>query len=240
MAQAGLHGLAGLLVRRWTPGHRWLMLGIVLGNLAPDLDNVAVAVATLTGDSTEGLHRTFTHSLITVAAIIALGYLVSALSKRPRWGNLGLGLGLGIVMHILFDLLIWFNGVELLWPLSSWVNFWGDMQPPEWWRQLMMPAELLAFALYFWALGTMARHSQTDIGFQGKLRFWMALQGALFIIFTGLVYVLETGFMTIYGAVYLLSLFLAVGVTIRMRDSLEANAEPPILPVTSRWPTGVE
>ena len=226
MAQAGIHGLTGLFVKRWTPERRWLLLGIVLGNLAPDLDNIAVAAATLTGGSTEGLHRTFTHSLFTVAGIILLGYLVAWLTKRPRWGNLGLGLGIGIIMHILLDLLIWFNGAQLLWPLSPWINLWGDMQPPEWWWQLMMPAEFLAFALFFWALGRMARQSRTDANFQGKLRYWLALQAVLFVIFTVLVFVMDTGFMTIYGAIYLLSLFLAIGVTIRMRGTLEAQMEP--------------
>lgn len=225
MAQAGIHGLAGLAVKRWTPERRWLLLGIVLGNLAPDLDNVVVAVATLTGGSTEGLHRTFTHSLFTVAAIIVLGYAVAWITKRPRWGNLGLGLGIGIVMHVLLDLLIWFNGVQILWPLPSWVNLWGDVQPPDWWRQLMMPAEFLAFALYFWALGSMAKHSQTDADYKGKLRIWLVVQSVLFVIFTVLVFVMEAGFMTIYGAVYLLSLFLAISVTIRMRGTVEAPLE---------------
>ena len=63
MAQAGIHSIVGLAVRKWTPNRKWLMLGIVLGNLFPDADNLAVAIATLTGGSTEGLHRTFTHSL---------------------------------------------------------------------------------------------------------------------------------------------------------------------------------
>jgi hypothetical protein len=90
----------------------------------------------------------------------------------------------------------------------------------------MMPAEFLAFTLYFWALGSMARHSQTDLDFQGKLRFWLVLQAALFVIFTVLVFVMDKGFMTNYGAIYLLSLFLAMGVTIRMRGTLEAQVEP--------------
>ena len=77
MAQAGIHGLVGLTVKRWVPERRWLMMGVVLGNLAPDLDNVAVAVATITGATTEGLHRTFTHSLFTVAAIFLLGYITA-------------------------------------------------------------------------------------------------------------------------------------------------------------------
>jgi hypothetical protein len=42
------------------------------------------------------------------------------------------------------------------------------------------------------------------------------------VVFTILVYVLQKGFMTPYGAIYLLSLALAVGVTIRMRRTVEA------------------
>ena len=37
-----------------------------------------------------------------------------------------------------------------------------------------------------------------------------------------MVYTVENGFMTIYGAVYLLSLFLAFGIVIRMRNTVEA------------------
>jgi membrane-bound metal-dependent hydrolase YbcI (DUF457 family) len=58
------------------------MLGNVLGNILPDADNIAVAIATLTGKSTEGLHRTFTHSLFFVAALILLGYIIAAITKR--------------------------------------------------------------------------------------------------------------------------------------------------------------
>ena len=68
----------------------------------------------------------------------------------------------------------------------------------------------------------MAKQMHTDADYTGKLRVWMVVQAVLFIIFTILVFVMDTGFMTIYGAVYLLSLFLAIGVTIRMRGTLEA------------------
>jgi membrane-bound metal-dependent hydrolase YbcI (DUF457 family) len=226
MAQAGLHGLVGLTVKRWAPERRRLMMGIVLGNLAPDLDNVAVAVATITGGNTEGLHRTFTHSLFTVAVIVLLGTIVSRITKQQKWRNLGLGLGIGIVMHVLLDLLIWFDGVQILWPLSSWINLWVDVQLPLWWQQLMMPAEFLAFFLYFWGLGSMARQSGTDTDFLGNLRFWSVVQGVLFVLFSVLVFVMEDGFMTIYGAMYLIALFLTVGVTIRMRGTIEVSAEP--------------
>lgn len=222
MAQAGIHSIVGLAVRKWTPSREWLMLGIVLGNPLPDADNLAVAIATITGRATEGLHRTFTHSLFTVAAVIVAFYIVAWATKRPRWGTLGLGLGIGILMHILLDLLIWFNGVEILWPIPSWVNLWSNVTPPEWWSKLMMPTEFLFFALFFVLLSTKARKQGTDGGFLRTLRVWTVVQSVLFVVFTPLVYTMEKGFMIPFGALYLLSLGLALGVTIRMRETIEA------------------
>lgn len=225
MAQAGIHSMVGVAVRKWTPAREWLVLGIVLGNLLPDADNLAVALATVTGASTEGLHRTFTHSLFTVVGIILVFQLLAALTKRPRWGNLGLGLGIGVLMHILLDLVIWFDGVAILWPLPSWVNLWEGVTPPEWFSQLMMPVEMLFFALYFWGLGVLARRQGTDLGRLKSLRVWTAVQFILFLLFLVLVYTMESGFLTIYGAVYLLSLGLAAAITIQMRQTIQAIAQ---------------
>ena len=222
MAQAGIHSMVGMAIRKWTPDRKWLMLGIVLGNLFPDADNLAVAVATVMGKSTEGLHRTFTHSLFFVAAIILIFYGVAWMSKRSEWGNLGLGLGVGVLMHILLDLLIWFNGVEILWPLPSWVNLWTNVTPPEWWDKLMMPVENLFFVLFFLLLASTARKRNTDSDYLPKLRVWTWVQGVLFIAFMVMVYTMESGFLTIFGAVYLLSLGLVFGITIRMRETVEA------------------
>ena len=222
MAQAGIHSMVGMVVRKWTPDRKWLMLGIVLGNLFPDADNLAVAVATVMGKSTEGLHRTFTHSLFFVLAIILVFYGVAWASKRSEWGNLGLGLGVGVLMHILLDLLVWFNGVEILWPLPSWVNLWTNVTPPEWWNKLMMPVENLFFVLFFLLLASTAQKRNTDGDYLPKLRIWTWVQGILFVVFMVMVYTMESGFMTIFGAVYLLSLGLAFGITIRMRETVEA------------------
>jgi membrane-bound metal-dependent hydrolase YbcI (DUF457 family) len=224
MAQAGIHSMIGMAVRKWTPARKWLMLGIVLGNLFPDADNLAVAVATVMGKSTEGLHRTFTHSLFFVAAIAIVFYGVAWISKRSEWGNLGLGLGIGVLMHILLDLLVWFNGVEILWPLPSWINLWTNVSPPEWWNKLMMPVENLFFALFFILLASTAKKRNTDSDYLSKLRIWTWIQGILFVVFMVMVYTMASGFMTIFGAVYLLSIGLALGITIRMRETVEALA----------------
>jgi membrane-bound metal-dependent hydrolase YbcI (DUF457 family) len=202
----------------------WLLLGIVLGNLLPDADNLAVAAATVAGYPTEGLHRTFTHSLFFAGATLLLFYLVARLTHNTKWSNLGIGLGIGVVMHILLDLLIWFNGVEILWPIPSWVNLWTNVTPPEWWNKLMLPLENLAFVFFFLFLAATARKRQTDIEYLPKLRIWTIVQAVLFVFFLVMVFTMKSGFLTIFGAVYLLSLGLAFGITIRMRDTVEATA----------------
>jgi membrane-bound metal-dependent hydrolase YbcI (DUF457 family) len=228
MAQAGIHGLVSIAVRRLAPQRTWLVLGIVLGSILPDADNLAVAVATVTKQSTAGLHRTFTHSLFTALAVVILFYLVSLIVKKPRWNNLGIGLGVGILLHIMLDLVIWFDGVAILWPLPSWVNLWEGVTLPDWWTRLMNPLELLFFALFFLSLYILARRQDTDLKYLGKLRLWIGLQGVLFLVFMPLAYIMKAGFLTIFGVVYLLSLGLTVGVTIRMRDTIEMSIKPAV------------
>ena len=88
----------------------------------------------------------------------------------------------------------------------------------------MLPVEFLFFALFFLVLGMRARRRGTDTGFLRALCAWTVVQGVLFVAFTVLVYTMTTGFMIPYGALYLLSLGLAFGVTIRMRETVEAPA----------------
>ena len=86
----------------------------------------------------------------------------------------------------------------------------------------MMPVENLFFVLFFILLTSTARKRNTDGDYLPKLRLWTWIQGILFVVFMVMVYTMDSGFMTIFGAVYLLSLGLAFGVTIRMRDTVEA------------------
>lgn len=225
MAQAGMHGLVGMAVRKIAGKKEWLLLGLLLGSVIPDMDNVGVAVATLMKLPTEGIHRTLTHSIFFGAAVVFLFYIISKLKKDIRWNNLGVGLGLGILFHSLLDLLLWFNGVAIFWPVPFWANLWAKITPPEWFMKFMDPAEFLFFALFLWALGSWARKFGTDSGFMKTHRIWLILEIAFFVIFTPLAYLMTKGFLTVFGAVYLFSLFMTFFVTIRMRNTVEAAAQ---------------
>ena len=43
MPQNGIHAIVGIAARKWMPKKEWLLLGVVLGNMFPDLDNLVTA-----------------------------------------------------------------------------------------------------------------------------------------------------------------------------------------------------
>jgi hypothetical protein len=153
-----------------------------------------------------------------------LFYLVAALTKNQKWNNFGLGFGTGSLMHILLDLVFWFNGVELFWPIRYELNFWSWFTAPAWLRILLETGEFLAFGFYFLLLGSLALRQNTDMRRQRSLKTWAQIQFALFILFTLLFFILgaEGLAYTVFGALYLLSVLLAMLITIRMRTTVES------------------
>ena len=221
MAQAGIHGLVGMAVRKWMPKREWFMLGLVLGNMLPDMDALAVAYATLSGIDSHGLHRTFSHSIFFMLGFVIIFYIIAAIAKSPRIGNLGLGLSIGMLMHALLDLIIWFRGVELFWPLYGEINFWSGYTPPAWWyNKFELAAEFLLIALFFILLAKLAQKQGTDKEFLKKLKTWTWIEIVLFAIFLVLVYTWKSFFIP-FGAFYIFSLSLALVVSIRMRKTIE-------------------
>jgi membrane-bound metal-dependent hydrolase YbcI (DUF457 family) len=224
MPQNGVHAIAGIVAHKWMPQREWLLLGVVLGNMFPDLDNLAVAYTMLTGADPHGLHRTFTHSLFTIIVFVVGFYLISALKKNQKWNNFGLGFGIGILMHILLDLVLWFNGVELLWPIRYELNFWNWSAVPAWLSILLETGEFLAFGLYFLLLGSLARRQSTDREHQGSSKIWAYIEFALFIVFAVLFFSIGAqGFQyMVFGALYLISMMMAIVMTIQMRKTVES------------------
>jgi len=225
MPQNGVHAIVGTLVRKWMPQKEWLLLGVVLGNMAPDLDNLVVAYATLAKlPDPESFHRTFTHSIFTILAMLVLFYLIALLTRNEKWKNFGIGFGIGILMHILLDLALWFNGVELLWPLDTYeLNFWSWFVTPVWLKIFLDTGEFLMFGLYYLLLGSLAKKQDTDVKRRRSLRTWAILQFTLFILFTLMFFVLGTKGLhyTLYGGLYLLSLIITIILTIRMRQTVD-------------------
>ena len=228
MPQNGIHAIVGTAVaRRWMPKKEWLVLGVVLGNMFPDLDNFVVAYATLAKlPNPEHFHRTFTHSVFAIVTMLILFYVIAAITRNAKWKNFGIGFSAGILMHILLDLVLWFNGVELLWPLSVYeLNFWSWFVMPPWLKIFLDTGEFLAFGLYFLLLGSLARQYGTDAERQSSSKIWAYIEFGLFILFTVLFFAIGAKGLhnTIFGLLYLVSIVVAMIMTIRMKQTLESE-----------------
>jgi membrane-bound metal-dependent hydrolase YbcI (DUF457 family) len=198
-----------------------MMLGLVLGSILPDADNLAVAVATLTKQPTAGIHRTATHSLFFALLVVGILYLCAAAFKRPSLKYIGIGMGMGVILHSLLDLLIWFSGVAILWPFPVWINLWEGISPPTWFTKILDPLELFFFGLFFLSLALSGKQGMENRKARNGLWIWTGIEAFLFVIFSVLAFTLKSGFTTIFGGVYLFSLGLAIVLTIQMRDTLE-------------------
>lgn len=224
MPQNGIHAMVGIASRKWMPKREWLLIGVVLGNMFPDLDNLVVAYATLAKlPDPESYHRTFTHSIFTVIVVVILFYLIAALTRNEKWRIFGLGFGAGIFMHIALDLVLWFNGVELFWPIRYELNFWRWFVMPGWLKILLQTGEFLAFGLYFIVLASLAHRSGIDVKHQGLARNWAYIEIFLFIVFTALFFSLGAKGLLyqVFGGLYLLSIMVAMVVSIKMKATIE-------------------
>jgi membrane-bound metal-dependent hydrolase YbcI (DUF457 family) len=233
MAQNGVHGLVGLAVGRLAGDRGAFRFGLVLGNIAPDLDLFPMALAYLFDKQVAmQLHRTFTHSLPTAAAVALAAMWLGRMRAggrdglRFRW--LGLGLAAGIVMHGLLDALVWFTPVDMGWPLGlfgrpSQVNLWTGYEHLGRLTNYLGAADYLAYALYLGALGSMARRRGTDTAYQPTIRRWMVVFSALFPVYLVLAAVVspETFNLLHYAPFSLAWVPLVVWLTTRMRTTIE-------------------
>ena len=225
MPQIGIHAIIGIVSRKWMPRREWLFLGVVLGNMFPDLDNLVVAYATLAKlPNPEDYHRTFTHSVFTIVTAVVLFYILATLTKNEKWKNFGTGFGAGILTHILVDLVLWFNGVSLLWPIKYELNFWSWFEKPAWLSIVLDTAEFLAFYLYFLLLGSLSQRHNTDTERQGSTRIWAFVELMFFIVFTALFFTISTRGLLyqVFGALYLVSLIVGMVITTRMKQTVES------------------
>jgi len=210
MSQAGLHGLAGAYIAR-----EWVKA--LLGPMY--LFNAAEAVK---------MHRSFTHSLLTTAVVVGILWLVASAKRRDYLKGFALGLGGGILSHLVMDVLMWFSGIQWLWPLGylgvpQELNIWTWVHPPRVVSNLLGAADYLFFGLYYLFLAGAARRLGTDQEFLGRLRAFTTLQWVFLAIYTVLAFFLGGLFDIAHYAAFILFFFpLCLYVTVKMRQTIWA------------------
>jgi hypothetical protein len=125
---------------------------------------------------------------------------------------------------MLVDLVLWFNGVPLFWPLGGELNFWAWFTVPAWLKIVLDTGEFLAFGLYFLLLASLSQRHKTDTGWQGSTRIWGYIELGLFVAFTAYFFIVGTKGLIyqVFGALYLISLIVAMTITTKMKDTVES------------------
>ena len=228
MPQPGLHAILALAARRRLSTRRWFALGLVFGSLLPDADGYpqafGVLVQKMDAQAAEAMyHRTFTHTLFFPLAVVVLLYLISLVRVGQALRVFGFGLATGMaLLHSVVDILGWFDGVGLLWPVWS-VNLWSWVTLPEVAANLLRAGNFWAFAGYLAYLAALARKAGTDADYLPRVRRLIYAQLALAVVFTLLAVVLPLKTYNLPdGAAFLLLAFPNVlWVTWRMRETIE-------------------
>ncbi|HEY3315659.1 MAG TPA: metal-dependent hydrolase [Bacillota bacterium] len=253
MAQLGLHGLIGLYGPKvaGTPAaaatvaaptgstapaqtvtgadplrpRKDFAFGFLLGNILPDTDFFLLVLAYLFTPAAVTLHRSFSHSLVTIALLTLILWLARGQAGRP----LAWGVGLGMVTHAVVDMVVWFSSVNFLWPLGylgvpSVVNLWGGFETPPVLSNLLGAADYLAFALYFLAIRSAAKRSGAVAALLPRLNLFINLNWVLMVIFGALSFFLSGSLFNIahYAIFTLVLLPIVLWVTFKFRPAIEA------------------
>lgn len=203
--------------------------GLVLGNIIPDADFFLLA-PTYLFDSRLALsmHRTWSHSVLVQGAVSLLLLWLWARSDPARRSFVK-GLWLGMLMHCAADVLMWFTGIDLLWPLGRWglpsrVDLWSWFAPPGWLSNLLGAFDYLAFALFFAYLARVAVERGVDLDMVPRVRLANRALYVLLAVFTVLSFALagSPGLYNVLDYAFFIVVFLPVEiwVLLRMRETI--------------------
>lgn len=99
---------------------KWSWFFLLFGAVFPDVDYL---FSWILG---RDIHRSITHSMFMVFLgffIIYLGFVI--LRKKLDGAKFGLFFSLGILSHLVLDMLFGYPGIRLFWPLDYWFWFFG-------------------------------------------------------------------------------------------------------------------
>jgi len=226
MAQAGLHAALGYSLRYIIPYKKRYLPAVVFGAILPDLDVIAVALASLAFPISQAehlFHRSFSHSFFTLILIYLVFSFIAEWKNNPVFKSIGKGLVLGILSHIIIDTFFWFREIQFLWPLPlEPFNFWSFWDAPDWLHRGMLTMEFFCFYWYTWFLiSRHIQHPNKQSWIVKYLQYWKSCAEILFLLFIVLAFWNPRAFMLIFGAAYIPLIIMALWATYMSRDALD-------------------
>ncbi|SVC69556.1 uncharacterized protein METZ01_LOCUS322410 [marine metagenome] len=230
MAQAGLHAIIGYQTKRIIPYEKRIIPAIIFGSMLPDIDIIVVGIGSLFNNlmvAEKLFHRTFTHSFFTLIFVYLFFAILSELKKNPTFKSVGKGIAIGMLIHYLTDSILWFNKIDLLWPLPiNPIDIWNSWSPPKPIIHALLTIEFFCFRWYAWFL--IKKHYEKPNKHSWiimHLNIWKNLETWIFLLFIFLTIWEVSWFKLVFGFAYIPSLIMALFSTYASRDALECKTE---------------
>jgi len=149
MSQMGIHLTTGLIgTNKKLFRKSYLGLGFLIGNIFPDLDFIfLIPLRFIDRELSLLFHRSFTHSVFLVLFILFIASLTRILFKNNVYLFL-FGLAIGISVHILFDIFMWFSYVDFLWPLDKTISLYSNLDLPWFTPNIVSSFETACYGLF--------------------------------------------------------------------------------------------
>ena len=238
MAQSGIHAFSGIILSKLFKQEKWFAPSLMLGSILPDVDILFSAIAFLFGASiieAEGMHRTFTHSIFTVLIIYLVFLSIKEIKSDEKFKIIGKGICIGMAMHIILDVFLWFNDISLLWPLQPYlinpINIWENisLSHSPILKKILLAFEFIMFRLYGWFLInqfiSIKNMYNSPIWFIKYVTKWIKIEFILFITFLLLIYIninIDI-YMILFTLMYIPSLMMALLSTYVLRTVFDNN-----------------
>ena len=115
MAFTGIYALLGFKLSSYFKPQRHIHSSIATGAIIPSIDILLLPLFLLLG--IEGSTSSWSHSVFTIS-IVALGlFALSEYKKKSTYRQIGKGLTIGMLLHVVLDLILSSENIYIFWPL---------------------------------------------------------------------------------------------------------------------------
>lgn len=157
MPQMGLHLSLGLLPVRYDlfPANNYRM-GFLIGGIIPDLDfALLIPIYAFDRGLALSMHRALSHSILAFGGLFVIALLFSLGHRYRRISNTLIGIALGMAVHTILDIFMWFSPVHVLWPAQTGFTIFPVEKIPEFAWNLSFALESGCYSFFLFILARM-------------------------------------------------------------------------------------
>ena len=230
MSLTGTHAYISILIKNKLSYGKWFFVSFLFGSIIPDIDYFFSKLHLLFNIPyfLSLLNKTFFHSIITVTLVYLILLILYEIKKNKKHLHMANGILLGMSLHILLDIFLWYDKIDVFWPLPvENVHIWSSITLSKNLSILILSLEFLFFRIFAWhTITSILNHPGENKHLISPLTTWMKTQLYIIIIFIISSYFLSIYYIYIIFFIgYIPSLFMMIYIVYYTWDSLDYYEE---------------